>query len=60
MSSPSKVRVRLDQFHTNVQAVEDFYKSVMTIVDGTQSKDNVYAQVKKSLDSALAKKKAAA
>ncbi len=51
--------MRLDQFHTNVQAVEEFYSSVKAVVDGTQSKEKVYAQVKLSLDSALAKKAAA-
>lgn len=50
-----KVRVRLDQFKTNVAAVSDFYSGVMTVVNGKQAKDVVYGQVKGALDKAKEK-----
>lgn len=54
-----KVRVRLGQFHEHVQAVSDFYGDVMTVVDGDQAKDKVYAAITGALDAAKARKTAA-
>lgn len=45
-----KVKVRLDQFHTNVANVESFYKDVMTVVDGTKTPEVVYKGIKSLLD----------
>lgn len=44
-----KARVRLGQFHENVEAITDFYKDVMTEVDGAQSKDAVYSSISAAL-----------
>lgn len=45
-----KVRVRLEAFHEHVGAVSEFYKDVMTEVDGAQSKDSVYVAISAGLD----------
>ena len=36
-----QVRVRLEQFHANVNAVVDFYSDVKTEVDATDAPDKV-------------------
>lgn len=50
-----KVRVRLEQFHANVNAVVDFYKDVKTEIDGTDKPDEVYKTIKSTLDAANTK-----
>lgn len=40
-----KARVRLGQFHQHVQAVSDFYKDVISDIDGAQPKDVVYNSI---------------
>lgn len=51
-----KIRVRLQMFHDNVAAVSDYYKNVITKLDGNRSKDLVYADLRKCLDASKSKK----
>jgi adenylate kinase len=47
-----KVKVRLRQYQENVAAVSGFYAGVTTKIDGTQSADEVYRHVKRTLEGA--------
>jgi len=44
-----KAKVRLEQFHEHLGAILDAYKDVSVEIDGTQSKKDVFAQVKAAL-----------
>jgi adenylate kinase len=47
-----KVKVRLEQFHTNVDAVKDSFKAISVSIDGTSSP----TEVAKSISEALQEK----
>jgi len=49
-----KVKVRLEQFHANVDAVKGSYTDIAVEVDGTQKPDEVSAIIMKSIDDVLA------
>jgi len=49
-----KVKVRLEQFHANVDAVKGSYTDIAVEVDGTQKPEEVSATVMKSIESVLA------
>jgi len=49
-----KVKVRLEQFHANVDAVKGSYTDIATEVDGTQKPEEVSVTIMKSIDAALA------
>eukprot|EP00571_Detonula_confervacea_P014712 CAMPEP_0172298468 /NCGR_PEP_ID=MMETSP1058-20130122/1111_1 /TAXON_ID=83371 /ORGANISM="Detonula confervacea, Strain CCMP 353" /LENGTH=289 /DNA_ID=CAMNT_0013007743 /DNA_START=10 /DNA_END=879 /DNA_ORIENTATION=+ len=49
-----KVKVRLEQFHANVDAVKGSYTDISVEVDGTQKPEEVSATVMKSIESVLA------
>ena len=48
-----KVKVRLEQFHANVEAVKDSYKDIMVTVDGNKAPKDVSKTVVKSIDDKL-------
>ena len=50
-----KVKVRLEQFHANVDAVRGSYVDIAVEVDGTQSPEDVSAVIVKSIDAVLAR-----
>lgn len=47
-----KVKVRLQGFHENISSIKSFYTDVTTEVDGTQKKEDVWANIKDVLDEA--------
>jgi len=49
-----KVKVRLEQFHANVDAVKGSYTDISVEVDGSQKPDVVSAEVMDSIEKALA------
>lgn len=49
-----KVKVRLEQFHANVEAVKGSYTDIAVEVDGTLKPDVVSETIMKSIDSVLA------
>lgn len=49
-----KVKVRLEQFHANVEAVKGSYTDIAVEVDGTQKPDEVSSTIMKAIDSFLA------
>ena len=49
-----KVKVRLEQFHANVEAVKGSYTVIAVEVDGTLTPDVVSETIMKSIDSVLA------
>ena len=49
-----KVKVRLEQFHANVDAVKGSYTDIAVEVDGTQKPGDVSATIMKSIDAVLA------
>jgi len=49
-----KVKVRLEQFHANVDAVKGSYTDISVEVDGTQKPEEVSAEIMKSIDTVLA------
>ena len=49
-----KVKVRLEQFHANVDAVKGSYTDISVEVDGTQKPDAVSGTVMEAIDSVLA------
>lgn len=49
-----KVKVRLEQFHANVDAVKGSYTDIAMEVDGTQKPEEVSATIMKSIDAVLA------
>ncbi|KAL3802566.1 hypothetical protein ACHAW5_002129 [Stephanodiscus triporus] len=48
-----KVKVRLGQFHANVEAVRGSYTDIAVEVDGTQRPEEVSAMIMKTIDAAL-------
>ena len=48
-----KVKVRLEQFHANVDAVKGSYTDISVEVDGTLKPDVVSETIMKSIDSVL-------
>jgi adenylate kinase len=55
-----KVKVRLEQFHRNVEAVRDSYTDVSVSINGNQSKDVVSQQIFEAIASKLIASAAAA
>ena len=49
-----KVKVRLEQFHANVEAVKGSYTDIAVEVEGTQKPEEVSAVVMKSIEAVLA------
>lgn len=49
-----KVKVRLEQFHANVDAVKGSYTDIYVEVDGTKKPDEVSATIVETIDSVLA------
>ena len=49
-----KVKVRLEQFHANVDAVKGSYTDISVEVDGSQKPDVVSAEIMDSIEKALA------
>lgn len=48
-----KAMVRLQQFHTNVNAIKDSYQHISTIIDGSQSPITVSQQIMNAIESTL-------
>ena len=48
-----KVKVRLEQFHANVDAVRGSYADIAMEVDGTQKPEDVSALIMKTIDAVL-------
>ncbi len=46
-----KVKVRLEQFHANVDAVKGSYTDIIVEIDGTDKPDNVAVAVEKAINS---------
>jgi adenylate kinase len=44
-----KVKVRLEQFHANVDAVKDSYKDIMVVINGNQAPGTVSTTVLESI-----------
>eukprot|EP00339_Tiarina_fusa_P006485 CAMPEP_0117060236 /NCGR_PEP_ID=MMETSP0472-20121206/41861_1 /TAXON_ID=693140 ORGANISM="Tiarina fusus, Strain LIS" /NCGR_SAMPLE_ID=MMETSP0472 /ASSEMBLY_ACC=CAM_ASM_000603 /LENGTH=259 /DNA_ID=CAMNT_0004778293 /DNA_START=73 /DNA_END=852 /DNA_ORIENTATION=- len=49
-----KVKVRLEQFHANVEAVKDSYTDIMVTIDGNRAPDVVTAEIIETIDSKVA------
>ncbi|KAL3922827.1 MAG: hypothetical protein SGILL_001993 [Bacillariaceae sp.] len=45
-----KVTVRLEQFHTNVDAVKDSYTDIMVAIDGNQAPKDVSTKIMETID----------
>lgn len=54
-----KVKVRLEQFHANVEAVKDSYTDISVDIDGNQKPDVVSKEIIEAVESKLASKTAA-
>jgi adenylate kinase len=52
-----KVKVRLEQFHANVEAVKDSYTDISVSIDGNQAPDVVAKQIMEAIYSKLSKNK---
>ena len=50
-----KVKVRLQQFHANVDAVKDSYKDIMVTIDGNQAPGVVSSSIVESINSMTSK-----
>jgi adenylate kinase len=50
-----KVAVRLEQFHANVQAVQDSYTDIMVAIDGNRDPAIVSQEIVDAIESKLAK-----
>ena len=50
-----KVKVRLEQFHANVDAVKDSYKDIMVTIDGNQAPSDVSSSIVESINSMTSK-----
>ena len=48
-----KVKVRLDQFHANVEAVKDSFSDIMVTVDGNKSPAEVTKDIAAAIDDKL-------
>lgn len=46
-----KVKVRLEQFHANVDAVKDSYTDIMVVIDGNRAPDVVSGEICASIES---------
>ena len=46
-----KVKVRLEQFHANVDAVKDSYTEIMVVVDGNRAPDVVSKEIIEAIES---------
>lgn len=51
-----KVKVRLEQFHANVDSVKDSYTDISIAVDGNQKPDDVSKKIFKGVESMLLSK----
>lgn len=49
-----KVKVRLEQFHANVDAVKDSYTDISVSIDGNQAPDIVSKAIFEAIDSRIA------
>lgn len=50
-----KVKVRLEQFHANVDAVKDSYTDIMVAIDGNRSPDIVSKEIMDAIEAATKK-----
>jgi adenylate kinase len=48
-----KVKVRLEQFHTNVEAVKGSYEDIMVKINGNQSPQVVSKEIFEAIDKAV-------
>ena len=48
-----KVKVRLEQFHANVEAVKDCYTDINVTIDGNQDPDTVSKEIFSAIDKLL-------
>ncbi|KAL7574838.1 hypothetical protein ACA910_010676 [Epithemia clementina (nom. ined.)] len=55
-----KVKVRLEQFHSNVEAVKDSFSDIMVVVDGNKAPDSVTTDIVSAIDDKLKNKLASA
>ena len=46
-----KVKVRLEQFHANVDAVKDSYTDIMVTIDGNRAPDVVSKEILETIES---------
>ena len=46
-----KVKVRLEQFHANVDAVKDSYTEIMVTIDGNRAPDVVSKEIMETIES---------
>lgn len=46
-----KVKVRLEQFHANVEAVKDSYTDIMVVVNGNRPPDEVSKDIVDAIES---------
>lgn len=51
-----KVKVRLEQFHANVESVKDSYSDIGVIVDGNRSPDIVSNEVVEAITKKVSKR----
>ena len=54
-----KVKVRLEQFHANVEAVKDSYTDISVSIDGNQAPGDVTSSIMKAVEAKLASKASA-
>ena len=54
-----KVKVRLEQFHANVDAVKDSYTDISVSIDGNQPPSDVTAAISEAVESKLGSKTSA-
>ena len=45
-----KVKVRLEQFHANVDAVKDSYTDIMVVIDGNRAPDVVSKEISEAIE----------
>jgi adenylate kinase len=46
-----KVKIRLEQFHANVEAVKDSYTDIMVTIDGNRAPDVVSTEIMEKIES---------
>ena len=49
-----KVKVRLEQFHANVDAVKDSYTDISVSIDGNRAPDVVSGEIMEAINSKIA------
>lgn len=54
-----KVKVRLEQFHSNVEAVKDSYTNISVSIDGNQAPGDVTESIMEAVEAKLASKASA-